>query len=89
MEVRQLELEALWAAQPVKKFNPKEYNGYVNLTTYWTCLCLQQESSVYHQIWNFVGENRQVCPLRLSAKFKVKRVREDSEQSEGIRGNVI
>lgn len=89
MEVRQLELAALWAAQPVKKFNPEEYNGYVNSTTYWTCLYLQQESSVYHQIWNFVGENRQVCPLRLAAKFKVKRVREDSEQSEGIRGNVI
>lgn len=89
MEVRQLELEALWAAQPVKKFNPYEYNGYVNSTTYWTCLYLQQESSIYQQIWNFVGENRQVCPIRLSAKFKVKRVREDSDQSEGVRGNVI
>ena len=89
MEVRQLELEALWAAQPVRKFNPDEYNGYVNSTTYWACLYLQQESSVYHQIWNFVGANRQVCPKRLSAKFKVKRVREDSEQSEGVRGNVI
>ena len=89
MEVRQLELEALWAAQPVKKFNPDEYNGYVNSTTYWTYLYLQQESSIYHQIWNFVGANRQVCPTRLSAKFKVKRVREDSDQSEGVRGNVI
>ena len=89
MEVRQLELEALWAAQPVKKSNPDEYNGYVNSTTYWTCLYLQQESSIYHQIWNFVGANRQVCPTLLSAKFKVKRVREDSDQSEGVRGNVI
>ena len=89
MEVRQLELEALWAAQPVRKFNPEAYNGYVNSTTYWACLYLQQESSIYHRIWDFVGENRQVCPLRLAAKFKVKRVRENSEQSEGIRGNVI
>ena len=27
--------------------------------------------------------------MRLSSKFKVKRVREDSDQSEGVRGNVI
>lgn len=71
MEVRQLELEALWASQPVKKFHPDTYNGYVNSTTYWACLYLQQEASVYHQIWNFVGENRQVCPTRLSAKFRL------------------
>ncbi|MDB5757882.1 MAG: hypothetical protein JWM30_1171 [Burkholderia sp.] len=89
MEVRQLELETLSAAQPVKKFNPGQYNGYVNSTTYWACLYLPQESSVYHQISDFVRENQQVYPLELAAKLSVKRVREDSDQMEGLRRNVI
>jgi hypothetical protein len=75
MEVRQLELETLWTAQPVKKFNPGQYNGYVNSTTYWACLYLPQESSVYHQISDFVRENQQVYPLELAAKLSVMRVR--------------
>ncbi|MBK4737950.1 methyltransferase [Noviherbaspirillum pedocola] len=78
----------MWAAQPVK-LDEEKYNGYVNSATYCTCLYLQQEASVYQQIWNFVGADRQVCPKKLSAKFRVKRVREDSEQPEGLRGNVV